>query len=262
MIPEDNSDFDIYSIGFQEAVDLNTMNVVMSNYQIEERVMYWQQQVEETIFSLNKDAQNQYTLLQEKHLVGIILFIYVKNRLLNSIRDLRSSESPCGVLGIMGNKGGVCIRFDVDLSSFCFVCSHFHAGREGVQLRNTDYQNIIDKTIFPPDLRASTSKWWYDEGKNRSYMILDHDIIFWLGDLNYRIDESIATDAVFTAVTGNNWQYLCEMDQLVIEMAKNNVFPGFHEGKIEFLPTYKFQRYTDLYENRSDKKLRCPGKPI
>jgi phosphatidylinositol-bisphosphatase len=42
-------------------------------------------------------------------------------------------------------------------------------------------------------------------------------------------------------------------------MSRNNVFQGFHEGELAFPPTYKYRRGTDLYEVRSDKKMRAPA---
>jgi phosphatidylinositol-bisphosphatase len=53
--------------------------------------------------------------------------------------------------------------------------------------------------------------------------------------------------------------YLRARDQLNIERGKGTVFVGFHEGLIDFLPTYKFQPGTDEYEQRPEKKLRAPA---
>lgn len=130
---------------------------------------------------------------------------------------------------------------------------------------------IIEKTLFlPSDQSASTSnknskkresvsRWWFDEWLQQPYNIFDHDIIFWIGDLNYRIDENIPTDELFRNIQNGNWQQYLSKDQLNIERNKRTVFEHFHEGTITFPPTYKYQPGTDIYECRPDKKLRAPA---
>ena len=91
---------------------------------------------------------------------------------------------------------------------------------------------------------------------------MDHDFVYWLGDLNYRIDETLTTDEVLqkAAASGRtSLDVLLEHDQLNIERFNGNVFQGFEEGAIDFAPTYKYQPNTDLYECRPDKKLRAPA---
>lgn len=122
--PQDTITPDIYVIGFQEIVDLTPVNVVISNQKIVERSIYWQKLVEEHI-----NTHQEYELIQEKHLVGLLLFVFIKRKFITRIRDVRSVIIPTGVLGIMGNKGAVCVRFDFDLTSICIVCAHFHSGK-------------------------------------------------------------------------------------------------------------------------------------
>ena len=87
----------------------------------------------------------------------------------------------------------------------------------------------------------------------------DHDIIIWLGDLNYRIDNSVPDEYVFQLIESDRIGELSELDQLNIEKDKGSVFEGFHEGILHFPPTYKFIRGTDTYDQRPDKKVRCPS---
>lgn len=44
---------------------------------------------------------------------------------------------------MMGNKGGVGIRMDINNSSIAFICCHFAAHREKVAERNADYRRFI-----------------------------------------------------------------------------------------------------------------------
>lgn len=76
--------------------------------------------------------------------------------------------------------------------------------------------------------------------------------IFWLGDLNYRINEIPGQ-----LVDRNDIRGLLKNDQLIQEMRKHNVFKGFTEGEIQFNPTYKYDPGTDQYD--SSEKMRAPA---
>lgn len=52
---------------------------------------------------------------------------------------------------------------------------------------------------------------------------------------------------------------LTESDQLNIERAAGRVFQGFHEGNLTFAPTYKYIPGQDIYDQRPEKKMRCPA---
>jgi len=89
--------------------------------------------------------------------------------------------------------------------------------------------------------------------------IADHDIVFWLGDLNYRLDESLPTEKALQMSEAGKVAELRSLDQLNIERREGRVFQGFEEGQINFPPTYKYQPGTDVYEQRPEKKLRAPA---
>jgi phosphatidylinositol-bisphosphatase len=87
--------------------------------------------------------------------------------------------------------------------------------------------NLREFHLYPPDAKDLT--------------IINHDIVLWLGDLNYRIDESVSLEDVFIKIENNELEYLRERDQLNIERSRNKVFHGFQEGVLKFNPTYKYQ---------------------
>jgi inositol polyphosphate 5-phosphatase INPP5B/F len=280
---------DIYAIGFQEIVDLNAMNVALDGSKTISNSKFWMNKVQEF---LNTIKGENYVLIGSKHLVGVFLCIYVKGSLSanNVIRDVRTSSTAVGVLG-MGNKGGVSIRFNLYDTSLCFVCSHLAAHRENVEGRNADYHSIIEQTIFTPDNNKNNinnnnkSGGWVEKPKmgylrtlTDNLKILDNDCIFWVGDLNYRIDSQITTQQVFDSInnysniikSNNNkkdkkaLKYLIDLaiyDQLNIERSKpNGPFHGFTEGPLLFKPTYKYQPgLPDTYDVRNPKKIRAPA---
>lgn len=71
-------------------------------------------------------------------------------------------------------------------------------------------------------------------------LIPDHDLIFWFGDLNYRLD-GISRNSVLQLINTENYEDLLQYDQLRNIVGKSNtVFPGFKEADIGFKPTYKY----------------------
>lgn len=71
--------------------------------------------------------------------------------------------------------------------------------------------------------------------------ILEHEYVFWLGDLNYRIDEEVEIVEIFERLYNETWETLRAQDQLLQERNRKNVFQGFNEGLLSFPPTYKYQ---------------------
>lgn len=75
--------------------------------------------------------------------------------------------------------------------------------------------------------------------------ILDHDAVFWLGDLNYRIDAP--SERVLEWIERQDWESLRDADQLTRQMRLCPTFRDFYEGPIRFPPTYKLDCYEDVY---------------
>ncbi|KAM0067202.1 putative phosphoinositide 5-phosphatase [Helianthus debilis subsp. tardiflorus] len=68
------------------------------------------------------------------------------------------------------------------------------------------------------------------------------DMIVFLGDFNYRLDD-ISYDEARDFISQRSCDWLREKDQLYIEMKAGIVFQGMHEAVITFPPTYKFERH-------------------
>ena len=79
--------------------------------------------------------------------------------------------------------------------------------------------------------------------------------IFWLGDLNYRIDAD--RDQVIRMINVQDWRGLYPYDQLLAQRKEGRVFEGFEEAPIYFGPTYKFDVGTQDYD--TSDKCRCPA---
>mmetsp|Transcript_12566 Transcript_12566/g.24530 ORF Transcript_12566/g.24530 Transcript_12566/m.24530 type:complete len:787 (+) Transcript_12566:2-2362(+) len=263
---EQNGAPDIVVVGFQEMVDLNAVNVAVEN-KSQQRSQFWVDRIRSTLNSKKNtmnDPMRAYTQLAAKYLVGLLVCVFVKAPHKPRVKHVHTDSVGVGVMGVMGNKGGASIRLQFYDSTLCFVCTHLAAHRENVTGRNADFANVFNKTSFEIGDEAvkeviklgSLSQW---ATGTASVGISDHDLVFWFGDLNYRVDESIPTERVLELSTSNQLDELIEHDQLNIERAQGRVFQDFEEGPLTFQPTYKYQPGTDLYEQRPDKKLRAPA---
>ena len=283
---------DIYAVGFQEMVDLNAMNVIADNSKSQQRSVFWQDKIAECLQATGV----RYQPVAAKYLVGLLICVFTKESLAPHIKDVRSTSLGVGIMGMLGNKGGVSVRMWVYDTSLCFVCAHLAAHRENVAGRNSDYKNILERSVFtaeaftydlPDNSGSSSSSSSSSNNGNGSSSsstlssgsdddlvvrprhgaaktagvdlgILDHEVVFWLGDLNYRFDD-LSTDEVFDACAQGSWPMLREHDQLNVERRKGAVFHGFHEGDLNFAPTYKYEPGTDEYDRRPEKKVRAPA---
>ena len=65
-----------------------------------------------------------YVLLQEKNLVGICLMMFAKESVKNIVQNLNGVIVKTGFIGMLGNKGNVIIRFDINNVSYAVSCCH------------------------------------------------------------------------------------------------------------------------------------------
>ncbi|XP_052606848.1 synaptojanin-2 isoform X3 [Peromyscus californicus insignis] len=226
----DGSPADVFAVGFEEMVELSAGNIV--NASTTNRKM-WGEQLQKAI-----SRSHRYTLLTSAQLVGVCLYIFVRPYHVPCIRDVAIDTVKTGMGGKAGNKGAVGIRFQFHSTSFCFICSHLTAGQSQVKERNEDYREITHKLSFPA-------------GRN----VFSHDYVFWCGDFNYRID--LTYEEVFYFVKRQDWKKLMEFDQLQLQKSSGKIFKDFHEGTINFGPTYKYDVGSAAYD--TSDKCRTPA---
>ncbi|CAM0880071.1 unnamed protein product [Alopecurus aequalis] len=174
--------------------------------------------------------RSPFVRIVSKQMVGLFLTIWVRRGLRRCVHNLKVSTVGVGAMGYIGNKGAVSASMSVYQTMFCFVCTHLSAGERPADLvkRNADVQEIHRRTRFagPGGLELPRD-------------IYDHERIFWLGDLNYRID--VPYDRAHGLVKAMDWSQLAEKDQLKRELRKGRAFDGWSEGVLEFAPTYKYE---------------------
>lgn len=228
----------IYAIGIQE-LD-TTAKIMLNGNQMQ---MYAAQWIRKMLENLDEGDGIEYEELQSVRLSGIMLTIIVRKQLRQHILRCRINSVARGVFNALGNKGGVAVSLQLNEDNLCFVNSHLAAHMGNVAERNEDYKAIEEGMRFEEDARPFRT-------------INDHDQIFWLGDLNYRVNEptgqrqeQMSDDQIF--------DLRLERDQLRLEMRNDRCFKGYREGDIMFEPTYKYDVGTDTYD--SSEKQRAPA---
>ncbi|CAO2174868.1 unnamed protein product [Urochloa humidicola] len=176
-----------------------------------------------------RKSRSAYVRIVSKQMVGVFLTVWVRRGLRKCVQNLRVSTVGVGAMGYIGNKGAVSVSMSVYQTMFCFVCCHLAAGEKpgDAHKRNADVLEIRRRTRFvaPGDQQLLRD-------------IQDHDRIFWLGDLNYRLD--VSYERAHELISTKSWSELAEADQLKRELRKGKAFDGWTEGILEFAPTYKY----------------------
>ncbi|KAK1253657.1 hypothetical protein MKX07_001734 [Trichoderma sp. CBMAI-0711] len=227
---------EIYVVAFQEIVELSPQQIMNSD---PTRKSLWEAAVKRALNQRQAAlGGKKYVLLRSGQLVGAALCIFVKSSSLDHIKNVEGSVKKTGLSGMAGNKGAVAIRFDYANTHLCFVTAHLAAGFSNYDERNRDYATIHGGLRFQ---------------RNRG--IEDHDAIIWLGDFNYRI--GLSSEVVRALVKKRDLQTLYENDQLNLQMVAGLAFQFYSEARINFLPTYRFDIGTDVYD--TSEKARIPA---
>ncbi|XP_058054581.1 inositol polyphosphate 5-phosphatase OCRL [Anopheles bellator] len=223
---------DIYAVGFQE-IEWTPEKILMNETKIDRT---W---VDKVMNGLHKGAT--YTEVVSVRLVGMMLTVAVKSSIYPKISDCLTGSVGTGTLK-WGNKGGVGVSFQLNEALFCFVNTHLAAHTQELERRNDDHDEIIRRMSFDSGFRMRS--------------IDEHHHIFWIGDLNYRLDGPEISQE-YVNRKDRDYNQLYQYDQLYLEKRRNRVFRDYKEGKILFGPTYKFNPGTDEWD--SSEKCRSPA---
>lgn len=166
----------------------------------------------------------------------MFLIVFIKQDLYPLIDSISSEIKPMGFAKILGNKGGMVISFKLAGFRMVFINCHLAPKPHKVLERNKHAKNLISS------LRVGSKTAEFDT---------QSDYLFWMGDMNYRVD--YIYDQVLEEISRNNLQLLLSKDQLIRQKQQNQIFTDFQEAEINFWPTYRRIKGTDLYSNKKNQ---------
>ncbi|RLV95188.1 Phosphatidylinositol 45-bisphosphate 5-phosphatase INP54 [Spathaspora sp. JA1] len=200
-------------------------------------------------------AKFQTIAINHTGAIGLIIICPFPSK----IQRIRIARAGCGY-GKSSLKGGVGVRFSFqpggkhshrDHVELSFACVHLSAfeGEFYYNKRNQDLENIIRSLDFGDGFGL------FKRG--------NHTFIF--GDMNYRTTQKyqpLSLEAKRLFSLHDQSQIIQEMpyllnleyDELTKGMKNGEVLLGFSEARIDFQPTYKFYRFTAIYNDK-----RCPS---
>lgn len=226
---------DVFVLSFQE-LDLSTEALIYSTGTAKEDAWCM------AVFAALGEWGEHYVKLTSKQLVGMLIVIIVKDSLKDFFKDVRTSVAGAGIMGVMGNKGGAAVRLTFTLpptegvltqgpTVLTFVNSHLAAFDAMVDRRNADYVDLSKRLVFGGPYVGETTTLW------------ESDAVFWMGDLNYRIDlPDLDVRAILSEECweGNRFEALLPYDQLTTSIRTQKAFDVFTEFPITHRPTYRF----------------------
>ncbi|CAD6265439.1 unnamed protein product [Miscanthus lutarioriparius] len=272
-LPTDLSSLNLSALSFirmvqlQEMVPLNARSVLGPKQR--RAAMKWQLLIDDALNNRRHgdgaaamhDQGGQgglFRCLMSKQMVGIFVSVWTRSSLRRHVRRPGVSSVGAGVLGRLGNKGAVSVRFLLHGTSFCFVCCHLASGGEDGDAirRNADAAGILSRTSFvrsggaPAALDELPKKiLGHDSNGKQSLMIESCTCMQQRGvvrgpqlpDRHGRRRRGTAAGA------GQEMEHAAGERRAAAGALKGRQFDGWHEGHVTFAPTYKYRRNSDQF---------------
>uniref|UniRef100_A0A4W3K9W3 phosphatidylinositol-3,4,5-trisphosphate 5-phosphatase n=1 Tax=Callorhinchus milii TaxID=7868 RepID=A0A4W3K9W3_CALMI len=183
-----------------------------------------------------KDATElDFKVVATQSLWNIKIAVLIKADHENRVSHINTSSVKTGIANTLGNKGAVGVSFLFNGTSFGFVNCHLTSGSEKVLRRNQNYLDIL-RLLQLGDKQLSS----FD-------ITLRFTHLFWLGDLNYRLDMDVQD--ILNHINKKEFEVLMSVDQLNLEREKSKVFLRFCESK------------SSPCDTREERERDCPWAP-
>ena len=223
----DKQSYDIYIVGVQEcAYKVPGTSIVvysMSPGGGSNCESFWFNLVTTTLGT-------EYGVIGQQSLWHMRLIILCRTSLIPSVSSVSISSESCGIAHVLGNKGGICITFNINCMSYCIISCHLNAHSGNAERRNSDIIQLLSK--YKPHRRD----------------INTYHCIVVCGDLNYRWC-GINTEHVMNCIDTNNQLLLSQYDELNCMLQSNSILYGYIDSDVNYWPTYKYINQKSLYKH-------------
>ncbi|XP_062872824.1 inositol polyphosphate 5-phosphatase Ka isoform X2 [Trichomycterus rosablanca] len=179
-----------------------------------------------------------YIKVSSIRMQGLLLMFFSKLDHVPFIRDIRAAYTRTGIYGYWGNKGGVSVHLSFYGHTLCFLNCHLTPHMNYASERVDEFEYILNTQTF--------------DDKN-PLSILDHKLVFWFGDLNFRIEDH-GMHFIRNCITSQTFNLLWSKEQLTMMKKKVPKLQQFEEGPLDFQPTYKFDLNSDNYDSSGKKR--------
>ncbi|KAF8747071.1 phosphatidylinositol dephosphorylation [Rhizoctonia solani] len=209
---------DLIVLGFQE-LDLSTEALLISTTTLREDI--WCEALMRDLAELGEE----YVKLTSKQLVGVLIVVLIRRPILPLLAPsgVASSSAGVGILGTMGNKGGVALRLQLLDTTLVFMNAHLAASAHAVPPPDPNQTQPVFIGRGPIPMDAVVDR------RNADYISLT--------DFNYRID--LLDDEIRAFIedpTDKDYTTLLKFDQLKVQQHFGKAFGGMIEGPIRFKP--------------------------
>ncbi|KAF8728361.1 phosphatidylinositol dephosphorylation, partial [Rhizoctonia solani] len=209
---------DLIVLGFQE-LDLSTEALLISTTTLREDI--WCEALMRDLAELGEE----YVKLTSKQLVGVLIVVLIRRPILPLLAPsgVASSSAGVGILGTMGNKGGVALRLQLLDTTLVFMNAHLAASAHAVPPPDPNQTQPVFIGRGPIPMDAVVDR------RNADYISLT--------DFNYRID--LLDDEIRAFIedpTDKDYTTLLKFDQLKVQQHFGKAFSGMIEGPIRFKP--------------------------
>jgi phosphatidylinositol-bisphosphatase len=217
----------------------------------------WEEQIQ-------RHLGQEYLMTGSHTLNAIHVMVLIHQSVWKYCWDIRTAQVATGFANFVGNKGGTQVGFRVGRTSLLFTNAHLAAHQSKMKDRTAGFARILQESPLRRTKDKSGGAYVKHTGVHEEY-----DRVFFMGDLNPRLNATREDVDRWLADTDriSGHASCLERDQLLpllkadseIENVdvEDSLWAYFKEQKIEFPPTYKFDKDSDNYD--SSGKQRVPS---
>ena len=216
-----NEQADFVFIALQE-IDMGVVSIVAGSTGVSGK---WSKIVDEAV----QRTGGAYEVVSEETLGGVFAAVVVKKETKYKLCVHNVKTIRLGAYGIAANKGAAIFTCSVGCTRFVLIGCHLSPHTENWQQRNDQIHQLV-KAV------AGT-----------------YDYLIFVGDLNYRI--ALSYEETLSLINQNRIGTLLEHDQLRMTMQRDKIIGTMKEPPLQFMPTYKFDKDSAIYDTSPKKRV-------